>query len=73
MKTYSRLSELSERPNLAVLVVPAEIGYSIAKEAIQLGIENIWVQPGAGSDEIEKYLIQHPEVNSVIQSCIMVN
>ncbi len=73
LKVYSSLSEVPERPNLAVFVVPAEIGINLVREAVKLGIENIWVQPGAESEEIERYLNEHTEVNSIIESCIMVN
>lgn len=73
LQTYPSLSDLPESPNLVVLVVPATIGINVVKEAVGLGISNIWIQPGAESVEIEKFLLDNLEVNSVVQSCIMVN
>lgn len=73
LKVFRALSEIPNKPDLVDLVVPAEVGLEVLKEAKQLGIENVWVQPGAESEGIEKFLVENPEINSVVQSCIMVN
>jgi len=63
---------LPEVPDMINVVVPAEIGFEIVKKAIELGVKNIWLQPGAESDEIVEYMKKYPEVNFVQQACIMV-
>jgi uncharacterized protein len=67
------LTEISELPDLIDLVVPAEIGIKVIKEAVALGVKNIWVQPGAESSEIEEYLKGVPGINYVIRDCVMTN
>ncbi|MFO7300486.1 MAG: CoA-binding protein, partial [Actinomycetes bacterium] len=43
---YASLKDLPEEPTMAVLVVPARVGLSVIDDAVEIGLENIWVQPG---------------------------
>ena len=49
---FARLTDLPERPDVADIVVPAQIGMTIAKDAAAAGIPYFWLQPGAESDEL---------------------
>lgn len=49
---YASLAECPSRPELAVMVVPPPVTLKALDEAHALGIERIWVQPGAGSPEV---------------------
>jgi predicted CoA-binding protein len=49
---YATLKDLPEEPTMAVLVVPARVGLSVIDDAVEIGLENIWVQPGAESEEL---------------------
>ncbi|KKQ80565.1 MAG: CoA-binding domain protein [Parcubacteria group bacterium GW2011_GWC2_38_7] len=73
LKVYPDLSSLPERPDLVDIVVPPPVTLEVVKEALNLDIKNIWIQPGAESEEVIRLLKQHPEVNVVSQSCIMMN
>jgi uncharacterized protein len=51
-QAWSQLSDLPETPTVAVLVVPAPRGIGVLEQAAEAGIRNVWVQPGAFSDEL---------------------
>lgn len=73
LPAYSSLASISERPDLVDVIVPPEVALNIVKEALELEIKNIWLQPGTESEEILALLKSHPEINFVSQSCIMMN
>ena len=49
---YRSLAACPEKPALAVLVVPPAAGLKVLDEAKALGVERIWLQPGAESHEV---------------------
>lgn len=51
-KCYGNLHQLPEKPNVVVTVVPPKVTEKIIKEAAELGIKRIWMQPGSESEEI---------------------
>lgn len=73
LKSFASIKDLPAVPDLVDLVVRAEVGLGVVEEAIEIGVKNIWVQPGAESDEIVELLNSYSEINSVSQSCIMLN
>lgn len=48
---YARLSELPTAPESLSIVTPPEITHRIVQQAIELGVKNIWMQPGAENPE----------------------
>lgn len=70
-KCYNSLQDLPVKPEAVNVVVPAKIGEKIMEECAQLGIKNVWLQPGADAasviqkgEELMLHVIHH--------SCIMV-
>ena len=53
---WSKISDLPEKPTVVVLVVPAKRGISVVKDSADAGVRNIWVQPGALSNELREVL-----------------
>lgn len=51
-KVYRSLADLPEKPEVVDLVVPASVGLGILHHCHELGISNVWVQPGAESPEL---------------------
>jgi predicted CoA-binding protein len=51
MRCYSRLSELPERVNAVLVVVPPPQAVDVIREAAAAGIRQVWLQQGAGSPE----------------------
>jgi hypothetical protein len=68
---YPTLESLPEQPDIIDLVVPAEIGLDVAREAVALGYGNVWLQPGAESPALEEFLNAN-QVPFIADSCIMV-
>jgi predicted CoA-binding protein len=69
-RAYPNLQSLPETPDIVNLVVPPEISLTVALECLLLGIENLWLQPGAESPEVLEYL-QENGFNYVAGACIM--
>jgi len=68
---YPNLVALPERPDIIDLVVPPEIGLDVAREAVCVGYENLWLQPGAESPPLIAFL-EEQQVPYMADSCIMV-
>lgn len=69
---YPSLSALPEKPDIVDLVVPSRIGATVAREAAELDIDRIWVQPGAeGADLMEVF--DETEAQALLGRCIMVD
>ena len=69
---YPNLAALPERPDIIDLVVPPETGIDVAREAVSLGYENLWLQPGAEGPALEEFL-QKKKIQYLADSCIMVS
>lgn len=69
---YSSLELISPKPDVVVFVVPSAVGLQILDQVKQLGINKVWFQPGAESDEI-KEKIKELGLNGLADgSCIMI-
>ncbi|MHA1616308.1 MAG: CoA-binding protein [Candidatus Njordarchaeales archaeon] len=53
-KAYPSLKDLPEKPDLVVTVVPPTLTEKIVKEAKELGVKAIWMQPGSESEKAIK-------------------
>ncbi len=51
-RTFRRLQEVKPTPDVAVVVVPPKLGLSIVNDAHEAGIQRLWFQPGAESEDI---------------------
>lgn len=69
-KCYKNLTELPEKPEVIDMVIAPKYGINTIKEASELGIQNIWLQPGTYNDELLS-LIKEEGLNSV-QACVLV-
>lgn len=65
------LSKIEKLPDVVVTVVPPEATLEVIKEAIELGIKNVWMQPGSENSEAVK-LCQEAGVSCIYNACIMV-
>lgn len=69
--TYPSVAELPVAPDIVNLVVPAEVGVKVVRQALDIGYDRIWVQPGAESPELLT-LLQESDARYVAHDCIMV-
>ena len=68
---YRDLRSLPEKPTIVNVVVPPRVAASVLKECLDLGLLNVWLQPGAESPESLAFL-QENGFNYLANACIMV-
>ena len=71
-RTYSSIEMMEELPDIVNFVVPPPIAMKIAQEAVELGINHLWFQPGSESEELETWLKGTNGIKYLVNSCIMV-
>ena len=67
---YKSLKDISIEIQVLDLCINPKLGITIIKEAKDLGIKNVLIQPGAESDEILEYCIQNAMI--AIEGCALV-
>ena len=55
VKAYPSLSDLPEKPDVVVTIVPSTATEEVVKEANKLGVKKVWMQPGSESDKAIEY------------------
>jgi len=70
-RAYRDLRSLPEKPTIVNVVVPPRVAASVLKESLDLGLLNVWLQPGAESPENLAFL-QENGFNYLANACIMV-
>lgn len=70
-KTYAYLSELPIQPDVVDIVVPPKVALDVVKECYELGIQKVWLQPGAESDEVIDFCYEH-DIEVIYGMCVMV-
>ena len=55
-RAYASIGIMEELPDIVNFVVPPPVAMKVAQEAVELGIEHLWFQPGSESDELETWL-----------------
>jgi len=66
------LASLPEMPEVVNLVVPPDVTEQIVREANELGLTRIWMQPGAESEAAIEYCHEH-DMQVVYDACAMVH
>ena len=69
--SYPSLKDLPEKVEGIILVVPPTVTDKIVREALDAGIERIWMQPGAESPEAVK-ICEEKGICYVDRECIMI-
>ncbi len=68
---FATLAELPQKPEVVNVVVPSRVGQKVAQQAVETGVQFLWLQPGAESAElIEKAEAMGLEV--IHHACAMV-
>jgi uncharacterized protein len=68
---YARLADLPARPDIITLVIPPAATAIVVRECQALGWRNVWLQPGADSPAVLRYLEENG-FNYLANRCIMV-
>ena len=70
-KCYPALKDLPKKPDAVDVVVPAKVGETIMRECAELGIQNVWLQPGADAKQVIQ-VAEELGLTVVHHACIMV-
>jgi hypothetical protein len=70
-KVYPTLADLPGTPDVVDLVVPPAVTEQVVREAHELGLSRIWMQPGAESQVAIDYCLAHG-IEVVYDACAMV-
>ena len=68
---YPDLSSLPVKPDLLITVVPPKVTEKVVREAKELGIDKIWMQPGSESDDAIAYA-EDNGIGVMHHACIMI-
>lgn len=68
---WPTVKDLPETPTMAVFVIPAKRGLGVVDDCVEADIDNIWIQPGAFSEELRAKL-EESGVNWLAEACVMV-
>lgn len=71
LKVYSEIKDIPEKVDYVIFVVPPEITKKVLVDILDLGIKDIWLQPGSESQEVIEYC-QNNNLNCIHDACIMV-
>ena len=67
---YPSLADLPQVPDLVMTVVPPAVTAKVVAQCQELGIKQIWMQPGSESDEAVE-AAQAAGIATVSQACFM--
>ncbi len=70
-RTFATLAEIPRKPMIVNIVVPPEVTIKILQQCLDLGLMNVWLQPGSESPEVLTFLQEH-DFNYLANACIMV-
>jgi len=71
-RAYTCVQDLPVKPSLITFVVPPSQTLTVLDVCLVLGYMNVWIQPGAASQAVRTFLMEHA-FNYVIDDCIMVH
>lgn len=73
-RCWPSLADLPQPPTIVDFVVPPAVTRKVLEECLDLGLTNVWIQPGAGDeDEAVLEFLRGNEFNHVSDgACIMV-
>lgn len=69
---YPSLAAVPEKPDVAIFVIPPTSAKPVVEQTVKLGIEKIWFQPGAESEDLLRLTEELNLLTNDPGSCIMV-
>jgi predicted CoA-binding protein len=71
-EVYRSLSELPEVPEAVNIIVPTSVTERVVRECKKLGIEKVWMQPGAESEDAIEFCEEN-DIEVVYSDCVLVH
>ena len=69
-KCYSSIKELPEKPDALILSIKPEETEKVVREAVEIGVQNVWMQKGSESQSAIDYCKQN-NINAVYNECVL--
>ena len=70
-QAYPDIMSLPEPPTIVNFVVPPDVTLRVLAQCLEAGLMNVWLQPGAESPEVMRYIQEHG-FSYLANACIMV-
>ncbi|MDH3539137.1 MAG: CoA-binding protein [Acidimicrobiia bacterium] len=70
-RAYAKLADIPEPPTIVNFVIPPRFTLHVLRQCLELGLMNVWLQPGAESPQVMEF-IQENGFNYLANACIMV-
>jgi predicted CoA-binding protein len=71
-KAYPTLADLPESPDVVDVVVPPQVTEKVVQQVHELGLNRVWMQPGAESQAAIEYCQEHG-IQVIYDACAMVH
>lgn len=71
IKVFTNIDEVTEKIDVAIMIVPPEIGLKILPQLKEQGINKVWFQPGSENEAIMNYCKEN-KMECVTNACIMI-
>ena len=68
---WHSLADLPERPTIVDIVVPPARTLGVLQECVDLGLRNVWIQPGAADAAVRDFVAAN-DFDALVDACIMV-
>ncbi|MDH3607089.1 MAG: CoA-binding protein [Acidimicrobiia bacterium] len=68
---YDSVGDIPQPPTIVNFVIPPRFTLHVLKQCLELGLMNVWLQPGAESPEVLEFIQEH-NFNYLANACIMV-
>ena len=72
LRAYRTLADLPESPQVVDIVVPPKVTEEIVRQCSELGLDRVWIQPGAESEEAIAFCHKH-DIKVVHDTCAMLH
>jgi predicted CoA-binding protein len=70
-KVYAQLSDINEKIDVVIFVVPPQVTVAVLNEVKDLGIKHVWLQPGSESPEAIEFCRKN-KIDCIHDACIMI-
>lgn len=71
-KCYPSIEEIPDKIDVLILVTPPEVSLKIVQQALHLGINMVWLQPGADNPNVINFCKEN-KIKVIYNTCIMMN
>lgn len=72
LKSYKNLWEIKNKIDIVNIVTPPKITLEILKDALELNLKKVWIQPWASDEEVINFL-KGNDFDYIADSCIMID